>query len=79
MEAQKNVQVYNITADGINAGMSVPQQRVPVKETPGIKTGMPERSGSGPVRVGKLLEPLRQIINHPDRNRLIAELFRDYR
>ncbi|GAB6010419.1 hypothetical protein [Dysgonomonas reticulitermitis] len=47
MEAQKNVQVYNITADGINAGMSVPQQRVPVKETPGIKTGMPERSGSG--------------------------------
>lgn len=75
------IQIYNPTADDINAGLPdfteqagrpAPQQRVPAEETPGIKS-------SGPVRVGKLLEPLRQIIGHPDRNRLMAELFRDYK
>jgi hypothetical protein len=53
-------------------------KRTPVKERPEIKVSMPERGTTGPVRVGKLLEPLRQIINHPERNYLMAELFKDY-
>jgi hypothetical protein len=57
----------------------IAEQRVPVKETPAIKTSIPERGCTGPVRIDKLLEPVQQIINHPDRNRLMAELFRDYK
>jgi hypothetical protein len=54
-------------------------KRIQVKEIPEIKVSMPERGTTGPVRVGKLLEPVRQIINHPSRNRLMAELFKDYK
>lgn len=49
------------------------------KNIPEIEITMPERGTTGPVRIGKLLEPLQQIINHPDRNRLMAELFKDYK
>ena len=59
--------------------ISVPQQGVPVKETPGSKSDMPERGSSEPVRLGQLLEPVRQFIDHPDRDRLMAELFKDYK
>ncbi|MDR1221819.1 MAG: hypothetical protein LBL07_02920 [Tannerella sp.] len=59
--------------------MPVTTTKMPVKERPEIKASMPERGTTGPVRVGKLLEPLRQIIKHPERNRLMAELFKDYK
>lgn len=60
-------------------GTSVSEQRVPVKETPAIKINIPEKDCTGPVRIGKLLEPVQQIMDHPDRNRLMAELFKDYK
>lgn len=60
-------------------GMSILQKRAPVKKAPEMKITIPERGSAGPVRIGKLLEPLWQIINHPDRSRLIAELFKDYK
>lgn len=59
--------------------VSVPPRKIPVKNIPEIEITMPERGITGPVRIGKLLEPLQQIINHPDRNRLMAELFKDYK
>ena len=37
----------------------------------------PPRGSTGPVPIGTLLEPLQQIFNHPDRNRLLAQLFKD--
>lgn len=60
-------------------GVFVPPPKIPAKNTPEIEITMPERGTTGPVRIGKLLEPLQQIINHPDRNRLMAELFKDYK
>ncbi len=60
-------------------GVSVPPRKVPIKTTSEIGITIPERGTTGPVRIGKLLEPLQQIINHPDRNRLMAELFKDYK
>jgi len=56
-------------------GILIPQQ----KYTSEIKIMIPGRGRTGPVRVGKLMEPIKQIINHPDRNRLMAELFKDYK
>ncbi len=52
------------------------QKRVRSK---GFPTKYIRRSGRrmGLVRIGYLLEPLRQIINHPDRDRLIARFFED--
>ena len=38
---------------------------------------LPPRGTTGPVHISKLLEPLQQIIRHPDRNRLLAEFFKD--
>ena len=55
------------------------ERRVHITRTPEVKISMPERGSTGPVRVGKLLEPIQQIINHPDRNRLLAEFFKDYK
>lgn len=52
--------------------VSIPQKRVPVKKAP-------ERGTAGPVRIGELLEPIQKIINHPDRNSMMAELFKDYK
>lgn len=60
-------------------GTSTSQRRVPVKRTPEIEITMPARGTAGPVRIGKLLEPIWQIMNHPNRNRLMAELFKDYK
>ena len=58
---------------------AVPRRRVQIKRTPEVKITMPERGGTEPVRIGVLLEPIRQIINHPDRDRLLAQFFKDYR
>lgn len=46
-----------------------------VSEMPKIK--LPPRGTTGPVHISKLLEPLQQIIRHPDRNWLLAEFFKD--
>lgn len=60
-------------------GILVPKKRVIQKVTPKIEIIMPERGSTGPVRIGKLMEPLKEIVNHPDRNKLMAELFKDYK
>jgi len=59
--------------------MAIPQKRVIQKITPEIEIMMPGRGSIGPVRVGKLLEPIKEIMSHPDRDRLMAELFKDYK
>ena len=46
-----------------------------VLETPEIK--LPLRGTTGPVHISKLLEPLQQVIRYLDRNRLLAEFFKD--
>lgn len=56
-----------------------PKKKVPVRKKPEVKITKLERGSTGPVKVGTLLGPIRQIINHPDRNRLIAEYFKDYK
>ncbi|WP_240058284.1 hypothetical protein [Bacteroides uniformis] len=38
---------------------------------------LPPRGTTGPVHVSALLEPLQRIIEHPDRNRLLAEFFKE--
>lgn len=38
---------------------------------------LPPRGTTGPVPVSALLEPLQRIIHHPDRNRLLAEFFKE--
>lgn len=43
--------------------------------TPSVK--LPPRGTTGPVPVSTLLEPLQQIIGHPDRNYLLAEFFKE--
>lgn len=39
---------------------------------------LPGRGVTGPVPVSTLLNPVLEICNHPDRNRLLAEFFREY-
>lgn len=64
--------------------MPMPRPRVPkaniekkiIVPDPVIK--LPPRGTTGPVPIGTLLEPLQQIFNHPNRNRLLAELFKDF-
>jgi len=53
--------------------------RVSQECPPEVKIKIPGRGRTGPIRVGKLIEPIREIIIHPDRNRLMAELFKDYK
>jgi hypothetical protein len=38
----------------------------------------PPRGARGAVRIGELLAPLQRIIEHPDRNRLLADFARRY-
>ncbi len=37
---------------------------------------VPERGTTGPIPIGDVMKPIRKIIAHPDRNRLMAEFFR---
>ncbi len=56
-----------------------PIKKVPVNIEPAMKIHIPGRGATGMVRIGSIVEQIRQIINHPDRNRLMAELFKDYK
>lgn len=55
------------------------KKRVREESNQKIEKRIPERGCKEPVRINKLLEPLRQIIDHPDREKLIAEFFKDYK
>lgn len=38
---------------------------------------LPPRGERGPTPIGELLKPLQHIIRHPDRNRLLADFFKE--
>lgn len=59
--------------------MSKPARRFPVNEIPEVEVCIPGRGATGMIRIGSIIEQVQQIINHPDRNRLMAELFKDYK
>lgn len=59
--------------------MPVKTNRNPVREIPEMGICILPRGTTGFVRIGSLIEPLRQVMNYPDRNRLMAELFKDYK
>ena len=59
--------------------MSKPARRFPVNEIPEVEIHIPGRGATGMVRVASIIEQVQQIINHPDRNRLMSELFKDYK
>ncbi len=44
-------------------------------KVPDPDLSVPERGTTGPRPIGEIMEPLRRIIEHPDRNRLMAEFF----
>lgn len=52
----------------------------PVLDTAKVETAdfcLPARGTCGPITVGELLQPLRRIVRHPERNRLLAEFLKD--
>lgn len=53
--------------------MPVTRRKRTVEPEPAIK--FPPRGTTGPVHVSTLLNPILEICRHPDRNRLLAELF----
>lgn len=60
---------------------TIPRQPTPTKPrqiAPDPDLNVPERGSTGPVTIGEVMEPLKRIIEHPDRNRLIAEFFNKY-
>ena len=56
-----------------------PEAKPEIQCQPKVDIKIPERGSAGPIKIGTLLEPIRQIIKHPDRNRLLAEFFKDYK
>ncbi len=46
------------------------------ERAPDPDLSVPERGTTGPRPIGEVMEPIRRIIAHPDRNRLMAEFFR---
>ena len=53
--------------------------RIPHRaQVPDPDLSVPERGATGPVPIGQVMEPIQRIIEHPDRNRLMAEFFRRY-
>lgn len=58
-----------------NVNLPVHGKRKPVVPDPVFPE--PVRGGE-PKRIGEVMEPLQRIIEHPDRNRIMAEFFRRY-
>lgn len=56
-----------------------PIQEVPLNEEPTMEIRIPGRGATGMVRIGSIIKQIGLIIKHPDRNRLMAELFKDYK
>lgn len=52
----------------------------PVLDTAKVETAdfrLPARGTCGPIAVGELLQPLRCIVRHSERDRLLAEYLKD--
>ena len=58
----------------IRMPMPATRRKKAVEPNPAVK--FPPR-GSGPVHISTLLNPILEICRHPDRDRLLAELFSD--
>lgn len=55
-------------------------RRQPAEEaSPALTAEMSSGRTTGPVPISALLDPIRRISRHPDRNRLLAEYFRQQR
>ena len=65
-----------ITRQPSQAPMRMPVARKPRVQVPEPDMKFPPR-GSGPVHISSLLNPILEISRHPDRNRLLAEFFKD--
>ena len=65
------------SAPPLQIRMPIPVTRKKRTEEPEPAVKLPPRGTTGPVHISKLLEPLQQIIRHPDRNRLLVEFFKD--
>ncbi|EOS06383.1 hypothetical protein [Bacteroides uniformis] len=52
----------------------VPKKRIVRIERPNLK--FPSRRTGGPVHISTILDQITEISRHPDRNRLLAELFK---
>ena len=65
-----------ITRQPSPAPMRMPVARKPRVQVPEPAMKFPPR-GSGPVHISALLNPILEISRHPDRNRLLAEFFKD--
>ncbi len=60
------------------AAPSIPPHPVPPVQHPQEHIlQFPPRSRHGPTSIGELLHPLQRIIRHPDRNRLLADFFKE--
>jgi hypothetical protein len=60
-----------------NAPGHFPAPRHKLSTPPEPDLSAPPRGGE-PKSIGQLLEPIQTIIRHPDRNRLMAGLFKRY-
>lgn len=52
----------------------VPKKRIVRIETPEVR--LPSHRNGGPVHISTVLDKITEISRHPDRNRLLAELFK---
>lgn len=55
------------------ATFPVPKKRIIRIEKPEIR--LPSGRTGGPAHISTILDPIMEISRHPDRNRLLAELF----
>lgn len=66
------------TATGAPAAPNIPRHPVPTVQHPPENTRqLPPRSARSPTPIGELLHPLQRILRHPDRNRLLADFFKE--
>ena len=63
-----------MTAAQPAATIPVPKKRIVRIERPNLK--FPSRRTGGPVHISTILDQITEISRHPDRNRLLAELFK---
>lgn len=52
----------------------VPKKRIVRIERPEVR--LPSRRTGGPVHISTIMDQITEISRHPDRNRLLAELFK---
>jgi hypothetical protein len=58
-----------------HTGAATKRRLFSFRETPHEK----ETYGTEPVRIGNIIGPVQQLIDHPDRDRIMAVFFKDYK